>query len=150
MDVRRDDFEPEKLGGQIAGYGGRIADAPLGDAPGAEGRILGLDQTPAMRIEKIDALQQRHRVRVHLLDSLEPDPGQRHQVLPDMQVILPGHLKTAVMQNTRLGRILPAIEFSIAMIPYSAPPLSTCRATSRNVSQGTISARSPRKRRATI
>ena len=62
VDVRRDDFEPEKLGGQIAGYGGRIADAPLGDAPGAEGRILGLDQTPAMRIEKIDALQQRHRV----------------------------------------------------------------------------------------
>ena len=57
-----------------------------------------------MRIEKIDALQQRHRVRVHLLDSLEPDPGQRHQVLPDMQVILPGHLKTAVMQNTQIGQ----------------------------------------------
>ena len=59
----------------------------LGDMPGAKGRIFGFDQFPAVCVEEIDALQQRHRVRLDLYDIPQLHAGEHHQVLADMQVI---------------------------------------------------------------
>lgn len=89
----------------------------LGDIPGAKGRIFGFDQFPAVCVEEIDALQQRHRVRLDLYDIPQLHAGEYHQVLADMQVISPTICTRALCRIPRFGRMVPAIEFSTAITP---------------------------------
>lgn len=74
----------------------------LGDMPGTKGRIFGFDQFPAVCVEEIDALQQRHRVRLDLYDIPQLHAGEYHQVLADMQVIFAHDLHAGVMQDTQV------------------------------------------------
>jgi len=55
------------------------------------------------RVEVVDALQQRHGVRLHLADILQLDVGQHHQVLLYGQIDLARHLKFGVLQDAVIG-----------------------------------------------
>ena len=57
-----EDLQAEHLGGQLAGYGGGVAQTIFGDVSGAESRVLALDELPRMAVEEIDTLQQSHGV----------------------------------------------------------------------------------------